>query len=165
MKPKKKILALLLAAVILTGGISALAAAGTSDNPLVTLSYLTDTFQKSILAQVDSKLAAAQRTYEEKLTEKVQSSGSSGTVSGAYSVVRMTSGQALTLTANCEMMLRSGTVQYSGSSLTDTTLGNVLAPGGTVQKNHLYLSAEGSATLQAASSVTVLVRGNYQVKS
>ena len=35
MKPKKKILALLLAAVILTGGISALAAAGTSDNPLV----------------------------------------------------------------------------------------------------------------------------------
>lgn len=46
MKPKKKILALLLAAVILTGGISALAAAGTSDNPLVTLSYLTDTFKK-----------------------------------------------------------------------------------------------------------------------
>lgn len=46
MKPKKKILALLLAAVILTGKISALAAAGTSDNPLVTLSYLTDTFKK-----------------------------------------------------------------------------------------------------------------------
>ena len=64
MKPKKKILALLLAAVILTGGISALAAAGTSDNPLVTLSYLTDTFKKSILAQTDSKLAAAQSTYE-----------------------------------------------------------------------------------------------------
>ena len=53
MKPKKKILALLLAAVILTGGISALAAAGTSDNPLVTLSYLTDTFKKSILAQTN----------------------------------------------------------------------------------------------------------------
>lgn len=46
MKPKKKILALLLAAVILTGGISALAVAGTSDNPLVTLSYLTVTSKK-----------------------------------------------------------------------------------------------------------------------
>ena len=83
MKPKKKILALLLAAVILTGGISALAAAGTSDNPLVTLSYLTDTFKKSILAQTDSKLAAAQSTYEAKLEQKIQSSGNSGTAIGA----------------------------------------------------------------------------------
>ena len=111
MKPKKKILALLLAAVILTGGISALAAAGTSDNPLVTLSYLTDTFKKSILAQTDSKLAAAQSTYEAKLEQKIQSSGNSGTTIGAYSVVRMTNGQTLTLNKNCEVMLRSGTIQ------------------------------------------------------
>ena len=127
MKPKKKILALLLAAVILTGGISALAAAGTSDNPLVTLSYLTDTFKKSILAQTDSKLAAAQSTYEAKLEQKIQSSGNSGTTIGAYSVVRMTNGQTLTLNKNCEVMLRSGTVQYSGNALTDTTSGSILA--------------------------------------
>ena len=164
MKPKKKILALLLAAVILTGGISALAAAGTSDNPLVTLSYLTDTFKKSILAQTDSKLAAAQSTYEAKLEQKIQSSGNSGTTIGAYSVVRMTNGQTLTLNKNCEVMLRSGTVQYSGNALTDTTSGSVLAQGSTVQKNHLYLSADGTAILQATSSVTILIRGNYHIK-
>lgn len=164
MKPKKKILALLLAAVILTGGISALAAAGTSDNPLVTLSYLTDTFKKSILAQTDSKLAAAQSTYEAKLEQKIQSSGNSGTTIGAYSVVRMTNGQTLTLNKNCEVMLRSGTVQYSGNALTDTTSGSVLAQGSTVQKNHLYFSADGTAILQATSSVTILIRGNYRVK-
>lgn len=164
MKPKKKILALLLAAVILTGGISALAAAGTSDNPLVTLSYLTDTFKKSILAQTDSKLAAAQSTYEAKLEQKIQSSGNSGTTIGAYSVVRMTNGQTLTLNKNCEVMLRSGTVQYSGNALTDTTSGSVLAQGSTVRKNHLYFSADGTAILQATSSATVLIRGNYCVK-
>ena len=160
MKPKKKILALLLAAVILTGGISALAAAG----PLVTLSYLTDTFKKSILAQTDSKLAAAQSTYEAKLEQKIQSSGNSGTTIGAYSVVRMTNGQTLTLNTNCEVMLRSGTVQYSGNALTDTTSGSVLAQGSTVQKNHLYFSADGTAILQATSSVTILIRGNYHIK-
>lgn len=164
MKPKKKILALLLAAVILTGGISALAAAGTSDNPLVTLSYLTDTFKKSILAQTDSKLAAAQSTYEAKLEQKIQSSGNSGTAIGAYSVVRMTNGQTLTLNTNCEVMLRSGTVQYSGNALTDTTSGSVLAQGSTVQKSHLYFSADGTAILQATSSVTILIRGNYHIK-
>ena len=164
MKPKKKILALLLAAVILTGGISALAAAGTSDNPLVTLSYLTDTFKKSILAQTDSKLAAAQSTYEAKLEQKIQSSGNSGTTIGAYSVVRITNGQTLTLNKNCEVMLRSGTVQYSGNALTDTTSGGVLVQGNTVQKNHLYFSADGTAILQATSSVTILIRGNYHVK-
>ena len=164
MKPKKKILALLLAAVILTGGISALAAAGTSDNPLVTLSYLTDTFKKSILAQTDSKLAAAQSTYEAKLEQKIQSSGNSGTAIGAYSVVRMTNGQTLTLNTNCEVMLRSGTVQYSGNALTDTTSGSVLAQGSTVQKHHLYFSADGTAILQATSSVTILIRGNYHIK-
>ena len=164
MKPKKKILALLLAAVILTGGISALAAAGTSDNPLVTLSYLTDTFKKSILAQTDSKLAAAQSTYEAKLEQKIQSSGNSGTTIGAYSVVRMTNGQTLTLNKNCEVMLRSGTVQYSGNALTDTTSGSILAQGSTVQKKHLYFSADGTAILQATSSVTILIRGNYHIK-
>lgn len=164
MKPKKKILALLLAAVILTGGISALAAAGTSDNPLVTLSYLTDTFKKSILAQTDSKLAAAQSTYEAKLEQKIQSSGNSGTTIGAYSVVRMTNGQTLTLNKNCEVMLRSGTVQYSGNALTDTTSGSVLAQGSTVQKNHLYFFADGTAILQATSSVTILIHGNYHIK-
>ena len=164
MKPKKKILALLLAAVILTGGISALAAAGTSDNPLVTLSYLTDTFKKSILAQTDSKLAAAQSTYEAKLEQKIQSSCNNGTAIGAYSVVRMTNGQTLTLNTNCEVMLRSGTVQYSGNALTDTTSGGVLVQGNTVQKNHLYFSADGTAILQATSSATVLIRGNYHVK-
>ena len=164
MKPKKKILALLLAAVILTGGISALAAAGTSDNPLVTLSYLTDTFKKSILAQTDSKLAAAQSTYEAKLEQKIQSSGNSGTTIGAYSVLRMTNGQTLTLNKNCEVMLRSGTVQYSGNALTDTTSGSVLAQGSIVQKNHLYFSADGTAILQATSSVTILIRGNYHIK-
>ena len=164
MKPKKKILALLLAAVILTGGISALAAAGTSDNPLVTLSYLTDTFKKSILAQTDSKLAAAQSTYEAKLEQKIQSSGNNGTAIGAYSVVRMTNGQTLTLNTHCEVMLRSGTVQYSGNALTDTTSGGVLVQGNTVQKNHLYFSADGTAILQATSSATVLIRGNYHVK-
>ena len=164
MKPKKKILALLLAAVILTGGISALAAAGTSDNPLVTLSYLTDTFKKSILAQTDSKLAAAQSTYEAKLEQKIQSSGNNGTAIGAYSVVRMTNGQTLTLNTNCEVMLRSGTVQYSGNALTDTTSGGVLVQGNTVQKNHLYFSADGTAILQATSSVTILIRGNYHIK-
>ena len=164
MKPKKKILALLLAAVILTGGISALAAAGTSDNPLVTLSYLTDTFKKSILAQTDSKLAAAQSTYEAKLEQKIQSSGNNGTAIGAYSVMRMTNGQTLTLNTNCEVMLRSGTVHYSGNALTDTTSGGVLVQGNTVQKNHLYFSADGTAILQATSSATVLIRGNYHVK-
>ena len=164
MKPKKKILALLLAAVILTGGISALAAAGTSDNPLVTLSYLTDTFKKSILAQTDSKLAAAQSTYEAKLEQKIQSSSNSGTTIGAYSVVRMANGQTLTLNKNCEVMLRSGTVQYSGNALTDTTSGSVLAQGSTVQKNHLYFSADGTDVLQATSSVTILIRGNYHIK-
>ena len=164
MKPKKKILALLLAAVILTGGGSALAVAGTSDNPLVTLSYLTDTFKKSILAQTDSKLAAAQSTYEAKLEQKIQSFSNTGTATGAYSVVQMKNGQILTLNTSCEVILRSGIVQYSGNVLTDTTSGNILAQSDTIQKNHLYFSTDGTAILQANSSVTVLVRGNYLVK-
>lgn len=164
MKPKKKILALLLAAVILTGGISALAAAGTSDNPLVTLSYLTDTFTKSILAQADSKLAAAQTTYEAKLQQKIQASSSSGSATGAYSVLQMSKGQSLTAGVGCEVMLRSGTARCSGAALTDTTSGSASAQDQALQKNHLYLSANGNAVIQAASSVTVLVRGSYQVK-
>ena len=79
-------------------------------------------------------------------------------------MARMTNGQTLTLNKNCEVILRSGTVQYSGNALTDTTSGSVLAQGSTVQKNHLYFSADGTAVLQATSSVTILIRGNYHIK-
>ena len=164
----KKILAALLAVLILAGGVSALAAAGGSDNPLVTLSYLTDTFTKSILNQTQSKINSAQSTYEAKLDAKLAGIDTSGGGSGAaaYSVVSLSTGQTLTGRVGCEIMLRVGTascVSDSSPGLIDTTTGGTLENGGSLVKNHLYLVTIDTRSIRATSAVKVLVRGPYSI--
>ena len=53
-----RLLALLVLCGALNVTVSLAAEAGSSDDPLVTLSYLNDTFLNTIMAKVDQKIAA-----------------------------------------------------------------------------------------------------------
>ena len=163
----RKVFAVLLAGLIFAGAVSALAAAGGSDNPLVTLSYLTDTFTKNILNQTQSKINSTQSTYEAKLDAKLSGlSGSGGSGAAAYSVVDLSSGQTLTGRVGCEIMLRVGTATCVSSGtpgLIDTTTGGTLENGGSLVKNHLYLVTIDTRSIRATSAVKVLVRGPYSI--
>ena len=163
---KKKGLAAAAAALLLTVGITALAAAGTSENPLVTLSYLTDTFTNAVLSQTNTEIASAQATCERNLDAKISAlqtgSGSAGT--GAFSVVSLKQGQVLTGSVGCEVMLRIGTavcVSDGATGLIDTTTGGTLSGGSGLEQNHLYLVSINTRGVQAATAGKVLVRGPY----
>lgn len=154
---------LLLVAVLANATVSAAAEAGSSGDPLVTLSYLNDTYLATILAKVDSKIAARNTTLTAQLSGSGTSSGSTAT----FAVVTLTKGQTLTGGIGCEVMLRVGTatcVASSAPGLVDETGGTTINGGTGLTKNHLYMMTIEDRGLKAtADTVKVMVRGSYTV--
>ena len=172
---------LLVSATVLTLTVAATGGAGTSSDPLVTLSYLNEKFLPQILSEVDKKTASREQTLSNKLTEQVKSEtqafeqkygASSGNTSGgtaaSFTVVTLNQGQILYMGVGCEAMLRTGSgvcVAASTPGLIDETSGAALAGGLALQQNHLYMATVDSRGVQAsANSTKLLVRGNYSVQ-
>lgn len=150
-------LALLALSAALMTGVSLAAEAGSDRDPLVTLSYLNETFFNEIMRQVDQKIA--QRTG--------QASPSGGGASASFTVVTLSQGQTLTGGVGCEVMLRIGSavcVASSDPGLIDETTAATLAGGGALVQNHLYMmTIEGRGVRATADNVKVLARGSYTV--
>lgn len=143
-------MALLALSAALMTGVSLAAEAGSAQDPLVTLSYLNETFFNSIMDRVDQKIA--QQT---------------GQASSSFTVVTLSQGQTLTGGVGCEVMLRVGgavCVSPSDPGLIDETAGTTLADGGALVQNHLYMmTIEGRGVRASGGTTKVLARGSYTV--
>lgn len=138
---KKWILGLVCVLTAALLGVTGAVAAnvGSQEDPLVTYSYLNDTFKNEVLAEAN----------------------------GGFVLVTMSSGQILKGEVGTEVMLRVGTAVCTASStpgLIDTTSAGTLNNGAALEKNHLYMmTIEDRGVKATASTVKVLVRGSYTV--
>ena len=152
------VLSVMLNATVTVAG----AVAGGSDDPLVTLSYLNDTFLGESLNKVDEKIAARNSQIVQQLGGTMGSSTSS-----TFTVVTLTSGQVLTGEIGCEVMLRVGAavcVASSSPGLIDETTAGTLNNGGALAQNHLYMmTIEGRGVKATAATTKLLVRGSYSI--
>ena len=149
---------------IMTTSVSLAAEAGSSDDPLVTLSYLNETFLPSILRKVDDKITDRNAT----ILRQLGGSGSgTGTVADTFTVVTLSKGQVLTGDIGCEVMLRVGTascVSPSSPGLIDESSASTLNNGGALVQNHLYMmTIEGRGVQATAATTKLLVRGTYTI--
>ena len=141
-----RLFTLLLASLtILSISVAAAGTAGSSSDPLVTLSYLNEKFLPELMARVDEKLAARTDTASKELRAQV-----------LYGAI------------GCEVMLRVGTasvVSPSSPGLIDSTGGTTLDNGAGLTKNHLYMMTISDRGVKATAATTkLLVRGTYEVK-
>lgn len=138
---KKWILGLVCVLTAALLGVTGAVAAnvGSQEDPLVTYSYLNDTFKNEVLAEAN----------------------------GGFVLVTMSNGQILKGEVGTEVMLRVGTAVCTASStpgLIDTTSAGTLNNGAALEKNHLYMmTIEDRGVKATASTVKVLVRGSYTV--
>lgn len=153
-------LVLLILTGVLSMTVTLAAEPGTDKDPLVTLSYLNETFMDSIMQRVDQKIA------ERNSQLGGQTSGASGTAA-SFTVVTLSSGQVLTGDIGCEVMLRVGSaacVSPSSPGLIDETSASTLNNGGALVQNHLYMmTIEGRGVKATAATTKLLVRGSYTV--
>ena len=169
---------LLVSCLLLTLTALASGGAGTSSDPLVTLSYLNEKFLPQVLSKVDQKAAAREKELSGRLAEQIRTDvaeferkygASAGTPAGGtaetFAVVTLDKGRTLICDTGCEVMLRIGSASCVASSnpgLVDETAGTTIANGGALQKNHLCMATiAGSGVKAGADGTKLLVRGGY----
>ena len=177
MKIKNRIITIL--AVIVGGlfatGIVAAAAGGygSADDPLITLSDITDVFMpemdKNISSTVEEKATELSSELESTISE-LETKYNEATVASAastYSVISMSSGQKLIGVKGCEIMLRVGSAYCSASSspgLIDTSTAGILEDGKYLSKNHMYMVTIDGRGLVADGEIMLIVRGDYTIE-
>lgn len=171
---------LLVSFLIFTGAV--MAAAGSSEDPLVTLSYLNQKFLPQVLSEVDGKISDRNAALSKELSAQIKSdaaafekkygTGSTGAESSSgtaadFTLVTMAKGQVLYGNIGCEVLLRVGTascVADSAPGLIDETTAGSINSGDKLVKNHLYLMTINNRGVQStADTVKVLVRGSYSI--
>lgn len=148
-----------LCGVLMTTALAA--EAGSPQDPLVTLSYLNETFMNTIMARVDEKIAARTGQLGGQMT------GVGSSTAAVFTVVTLSNGQSLTGDIGCEVMLRVGTAVCAAPSapgLIDETTAGTLNNGGALVQNHLYMmTIENRAVRATAATTKLLVRGSYTI--
>ena len=163
-----KLAALTLTVFWLCAGAALAAGGGSQSDPLVTLSYSTQTVQPDILRQVEERANTRQADlmtqFEHRLDQLQGGTGGSAT----YTLVTLSSGNRLELEVGCELMLRVGSAAVNSATepaLIDMTTGGTLANAGSLVQNHLYMATIPDRTVTAsAGTVKLLVRGGYSIR-
>lgn len=183
MKKKMMKLTAVLALVLVVAGVGAYATAGGANDPLVSLSYLNETFMNNVTARVQEMINSRNNEIKAALSQEIAAaareleaeygSGSEGSnLPGEYEtttfvVVTLEKGQTLIGKIGCELMLRVGSatcVASSAPGLVDTTAGSTLGGGKALAANHLYMATvDGRGVTATSNTVKVLVRGLYTI--
>jgi len=182
MMEKKKNRTITLGAAVLAGlcllaGIALAAGEGSQNDPLITLSYLTQTATEDILDQVDQRARQHQEELAEALDQAIAEYSQKmetalGATSGeqtaaTYTVITLKKDQRLEMEIGCEVMLRVGTascVSPGNPGLINTTSGDTLNNGGALVTNHLYMATIAGRGIKATAGTTkVLVRGSFTI--
>lgn len=166
-----KITAIVIAALA-AFGVTAAAAYDSSEDPLVSLSYLTKIFKTELLEELNETIDAeiARRMdnldlsqYQPSYQEPAQ------TVSSTYEVVELGWGDALYAASACDIMLRSGSAYCvapdASQGISDYTAGVEIYNYQYLTKNHMCLipRGDGRGIMADSESVFVMVKGEYTI--
>jgi len=119
---------------------------GSSEDPLVTLSYINDVLMPQVKSYVDSKSQSL----------------------GGFEIVNVKAGQTVITSASTEMILRMGNAQIVATQkggVADVTQGIDLQNGAVMPSNHLLIvPLDDGRGAQMLSDEIIMIKGNYTVK-
>jgi hypothetical protein len=159
---RHKLILLVIAVSMVLSAVYAVADPGDSNDPLVTLSYITKTLMPQIEDVIDEKI-------EDALDGKTQETPDSKPTAtdNTYEIITAKAGQMLIGDEGTEMILRSGDatiVSGAQGGVSDLTAGLDLTQGAFVPKNHLLLSPrKDTRGMNFITDAVVIVRGDYSL--
>jgi len=152
------------------------AAAGSADDPIVTLSYINQKFKPQIEQSVEKLISDKLKNFtpaaSAPASPPIQNTYVlSPEASSAYVVVELTKGQKLRVkSGTLELILRPGgsaTVisDYKSQGIADLTSGDELLNGKSLPVNHSLLipRADGRGISVTSVIAYVLIRGDYEI--
>lgn len=164
---KKRIIAALLALAITAGFCAVLAAgtAGTSSDPLLTLSYISGTLKNDILSSAQTKIDTVLKPAVESANNELSSSGTGGySFSRYYSQHRLKEGDAIQgkLGTSVTLLAGSAAVSFSSGTVIDISTAGTVTSGSALVSNHRYFVAEDTqASFKVTGDTAVLQFDGY----
>ena len=160
---------------LFTFGIAAAATGGygSSSDPLITLSYITDIFMPEMNKSIDDAVEAKTTELSADLDttiaelEAKYNEASLASAASTYTVISMSSGERLVGLKGCEIMLRVGNafcVATASPGLIDTSSTGVLEDGAYLEKNHMYMVTIDGRGIEADGDIMIIVRGDYTIE-
>ncbi len=174
MKKTRRFLVIILALVLVAGlgamAVYAAGSAGTEDDPLVTLSYLTEVFTAKVTDLFHADLDARETSLREDLGARISAleaaAGITAPESRDYTVETFLDGETIVCQRGTEILLRIGeavVVAANRPGLVDTSSTGELNDGESLEKNHLYMVTINGNGFRAVGTVKAVIRGDYTV--
>ena len=157
---KKRFLALALALLLVVG--TALAAGGSSGDPLISLSYLTDSFLPSLLGQAEQRIQSGNAaTYAQAQSDLASAAGQLGQSSGTsyqeqLSEQRYKAGDTISCPTGSSFVLMAGSAQLSQGLAVDVSSGGQLSACVSIPANHRCITPEDTAAVYTITSDTAV---------
>lgn len=147
-----------------------------SEDPIISLSYLTDVFRPNLVKEYETKIAALEAkidalsggTYTPVETEP-ESDTASQAVSSTYEVIEMKYGDCLFAEGPIDILLRSGAAiciaPNASQGISDYTEGAEIYNGENLTINHMCLipRGDGRGIMATAQTVYIMVKGEYNL--
>ena len=158
MKRKFKSVLIFTAICIVFSTVVAFATAGDNNDPLVTLSYITDVLIPDLDSRIDKKVDSA---VSEAVANKPSGESSS------FDLVNVKAGNKIIGGEGTEFILRSGAgniIATTSGGVADLTDGVDLANGTEVPKNHhMLIPRNDSRGMVFTTDGIVMVKGKYKI--
>ncbi|MBE6625829.1 MAG: hypothetical protein E7628_01425 [Ruminococcaceae bacterium] len=176
MKKQVKIIVSVLA-ILCALTVTVIAAYDSSEDPLISFSYLNDIFKKEILAEVDARFEELRSGIDDyldnlELPEATVPSDPddepSGSASAAWDIVEITTGQSIYAVSTCEFLIRSGSAVCiapdAKQGIADLT-GSEIFNGESIPMDRLCMipRGDGRGIKATHQSVYVMIRGEYTI--
>jgi hypothetical protein len=149
-------------AVLLCGSCAFAATAGSADDPLISKSYIDNTYPPLVLAEPQEYLSQSIEVLDYKLSQ------AKNTVAPTTTYYLITTGGSLSLQAGSGFVLISGAANLTTSTGTviDLTDGTTVAPGANLSPAHKYLAAENAtATVTMTADSRISTIGTVKILS
>ena len=167
-------------AILLASGTVAFAlyGAGSQQDPLISLSYVSDTYTNDVLKQIENKaktsLDTTQTNLDSKLSEissdealeqklVIETAAALGLNTNARASLSnsFSNGTKLQLAKTTEICLTSGSANIASGELINVTTGRIVSSGSALVRNQLYLSPSANNVIKLTSPAKVDISGNY----
>jgi hypothetical protein len=175
MKNNKIIIISVILAIVTALGITVAAAYDSSEDPLISLSYLLDVFEPELFDKFETRFNELEEFLVDTINDRLDDASGSGgessnnSSSAIFQVVELTTGDQLYAVSACEIQLRAGKASCiapdASQGLSDYTVGAEIYDGQPLTINHMCLipRGDGRGIVAESESVFVMVRGEYTI--
>ncbi len=175
MKKNKIIIISVAIAIVAALGITVAAAYDSSEDPLISLSYLRDVFRPDIFEELEERFYALEESLMLAIEERIDDNSGNGdgaqspTASYGYEVIELTTGDELYAVSACDIMLRAGKASCiapdPSQGIADYTSAAEIYNGQALTLNHMCLipRGDGRGIVAESESVFIMIRGDYTI--